>query len=170
MILTNATLAYYPQVLRTNPRSPASNAPIVDIAPDFSLKVIGENKDFALSELRGKIVLMSFWISWCPACNAEQPELERVWRMHYKDGGEVVFLGVDLPEPEEDAIHYLKKYNVSYVNVGDPDGLVIFLYGVRVTPTTFFITKEGKIAFKYEGPLEEKQIHSFIEFTRRFGN
>jgi len=166
MFVTNAALAYYPQLLRGSPRAPSMGAPVVDTAPDFTLKVIAENKRFTLSSLRGKIVLMNFWISWCPTCNAEQAEVERVWKTHYKDS-DVVFVGVDLPEPEEDAIAYIRKYNVSYVNLIDKEGEIIFRYGVRVTPTTIFITKDGRIAFSYEGPLEEKQIHSFIEYTRR---
>jgi cytochrome c biogenesis protein CcmG/thiol:disulfide interchange protein DsbE len=104
-----------------------------------------------LEDLRGKVVFLNFWASWCPPCRAEARTLEAVWQ-RYKDRG-VVFLGVNIQDKEEAARAFLKEFGITYLNGWDPTNKVAIDYGVWGIPETFYIDREGRITFKQVGAL-----------------
>jgi cytochrome c biogenesis protein CcmG/thiol:disulfide interchange protein DsbE len=83
-------------------------------APNFTLTTFA-GEEISLSSLKGKVVLVNFWASWCKPCEEEAADLESAWR-YYQPGGEVVFLGVDYVDTESSALDYLQKFDITYPN------------------------------------------------------
>jgi len=133
------------------------------LAPDFTLDTL-DGKRITLSELRGKIVVVNFWATWCLPCRAETPALEKAYEQ-YKDSG-VVILGLNLTN--QDALSeveaFVQEFELSYPILLDRDGSVGYLYQIKGLPTTFFINREGTIrTVLVGGPMSETFIRSKIE-------
>jgi len=119
-------------------------------APSFTLPLFGGGT-IKIEDLRGKVVFLNFWASWCPPCRAEAKTLEAAWQ-RYKDR-EVVFLGIDIQDTEQAARAFLKEFGITYVNARDESEEVAIEYGVWGIPETFFIDREGRITYKQVGAL-----------------
>ena len=123
-------------------------------AAAFSLTTFA-GSPLSLESLRGKVVVLNFWASWCvPACYEEAPTLERTWRA-YKDKG-VTVVGVDVQDKEEAAREFLARFDHSFPNAPDPRGRVSVDYGVYGVPETFFIDRRGRVRFKHVGALTDE--------------
>jgi cytochrome c biogenesis protein CcmG/thiol:disulfide interchange protein DsbE len=110
-----------------------------------------EGSQVKLADLSGKVVLINFWASWCKPCEQEAEEMEQAWR-YYKDGGQVVFLGVDYVDTEPEARAYLKKFNITYPNGPDLRTQISQLFRIKGVPETYLIDKNGKLANFQIGP------------------
>jgi cytochrome c biogenesis protein CcmG/thiol:disulfide interchange protein DsbE len=145
---------------KTDPReipSPLLGRP----AAAFSLATFA-GPPVSLESLRGKVVLLNFWASWCvPACYDEAPALERTWR-DYKDKG-VVVVGVDIQDSEEAARKFLAKFGHTFPNAPDPGGRVAVDYGVYGVPETFFIDRKGRVRFKQVGALTDEVARKHLD-------
>jgi len=133
------------------------------LAPDFTLDTL-QGEKVTLSDLRGKIVIINLWATWCPPCRAETPALENSYEQ-YKDSG-VVILGVDLTNQdlESDVIAFVQEFGLTYPILLDRDGSVSALYQLKGLPTTFFVNREGIIrTVVVGGPMSETFIRSKIE-------
>ncbi len=133
------------------------------LAPDFTLDTL-EGEKVTLSGLRGKIVVVNFWATWCLPCRAETPALEKTYEQ-YKDSG-VVILGVNLTDQDSlrDVESFVQEFELTYPIPLDRDGGVGFLYQIQGLPTTFFINREGIIrTVAVGGPMSETFIRSKIE-------
>ncbi|BCX05552.1 MAG: membrane protein [Candidatus Roseilinea sp.] len=135
-------------------------------APDFTLTLYpGYRADLPeqirLSDLRGNVVVMNFWASWCVECYKEADALEAVYRK-YKDRG-VIFLGIDYLDTEAPALAYLKQYNVTYPNGLDVQQQIARAYRITGVPETFFIDKDGIVRDVVIAPLTEAQLIAKIE-------
>jgi cytochrome c biogenesis protein CcmG, thiol:disulfide interchange protein DsbE len=120
-------------------------------APDFSLTTF-DGQNYKLSDLRGKVVLVNFWASWCKPCEQEAADLENAWR-NYQPGGEVVFLGVDWTDTEPRAMDYLTKFDISYPNGPDLGTRVSQGYRTTGVPETYIVDKQGNLAFVKLSPF-----------------
>lgn len=119
-------------------------------APPFTLPPF-EGENIGLESLRGKVVFLNFWASWCAPCRAEARTLEAAW-LKYRGQG-VVFVGVDIQDKEEDAREFLREFGVTYPNVRDASGRAAIDYGVWGIPETFVIDRTGRITYKHVGAL-----------------
>jgi cytochrome c biogenesis protein CcmG/thiol:disulfide interchange protein DsbE len=148
----------------TNPREIPS--PLLGrAATPFALTTF-DKAPLALEDLRGKIVVLNFWASWCiPACYDEAPALERTW-LAYKDKG-VVVVGVNVQDTEAPAKKFLARFGHSFPNAPDPKGHVAVDYGVYGVPETFFIDRRGRVRFKHVGALTDeaarRRLDSLLE-------
>jgi cytochrome c biogenesis protein CcmG/thiol:disulfide interchange protein DsbE len=115
-----------------------------------------------LATLRGKVVVLNFWASWCyPACYEEAPALERGWRA-YRDRG-VVVLGVDIQDKDEAARKFIGDFSLTFTNAPDREGKVSVDYGVYGVPETFFIDADGHIRAKHVGTVSDEVFRATVD-------
>jgi cytochrome c biogenesis protein CcmG/thiol:disulfide interchange protein DsbE len=145
---------------RTDPRDIPS--PLVG-KPASSFKLTAfDGKPLSLEALRGQVVIVNFWASWCyPACYEEAPSLERAWKT-YKDRGLMV-VGINFQDKDEPAKRFLTQFGHTFPNAPDPAGRVSVDYGVYGVPETYFIDKKGRVRFKQVGPVSDETLKSQIE-------
>lgn len=133
-----------------------------ELAPDFTLTSF-DGEDFVLSEMRGQVVVINFWASWCVPCEDEAEYLEEAW-IYFEDRGDVVFLGIDYSDTETKALAFLNRFGVTYPNAPDLGTRVAQAYGILGVPETYIIDANGTIAFVMIGPFQStSQITSRIE-------
>jgi cytochrome c biogenesis protein CcmG/thiol:disulfide interchange protein DsbE len=115
------------------------------------------------NDLRGKVVLINFWASWCKPCEQEAAELQQAW-LEYEPTGEVVFIGVDYVDTETDARIYLKKFGITYSNGPDLATRISQYFRIRGVPETYFVDKEGILRYVQIGPFTGiEQIRAQID-------
>lgn len=117
-------------------------------APDFTLKA-DSGKNMRLHELRGTVVMINFWATWCGPCREEMPKLEELHRQYHKAG--FTLLGVNLDDTPGNAIDMAKKLGVSFPILFDKDKQVSKLYRVSAMPMTVLIDRDGKIRYLHRG-------------------
>ncbi len=135
-------------------------------APDFSLKSdSGEN--LRLSELRGEVVLINFWASWCGPCRQEMPVLSEL-HDKYKAMGFTV-LGVNVEENSDEARKLLKDMPVSFPVLFDNDSSVSKQYDVAAMPSTVLVDRNGNMRYLHKGykpGLEETYVQQVRSLLR----
>ncbi len=129
-------------------------------APDFTLTSF-DGRTLALSQLRGQVVIVNFWASWCPPCREEAAYLEQTWRK-YKDKG-VVFIGVDWVDTKKEALAYMKEFDLTYFNGPDLGTRIAEAYRIKGVPETFYIAKNGELRGMHIGPLRVPELDQKID-------
>ncbi len=129
-------------------------------APEFTLTTF-QGDEIALSELRGQVVVINFWASWCPPCREEAAYLESTWRA-YRDRG-VVFLGVDYVDTEAEALAYIEEFDITYPNGPDIGTLISQAYRIQGVPETFYVAKDGTLRGVKIGPLVPPELEDRLE-------
>ena len=119
-------------------------------APDFTLTTFSGDT-YRLEDLRGKVVLINFWASWCESCKPEAEDLEEAWQI-YRSRGDVVFLGVDYVDTEPEAMAYLEQFGITYPNGPDVRTEISQAFRIRGVPETYVIDRQGMIAHRQIGP------------------
>jgi peroxiredoxin len=117
-------------------------------APEFELKD-PTGKQLSLRELRGKVVFLNFWATWCVPCIEEMPAMEKLYRELKKDG--LVILAVNFQEGPERVKEFFSKHNLTFTALLDRDGKVSELYQAWALPVSVVINKRGEIAARAVG-------------------
>ncbi len=130
------------------------------MAPGFTLTGF-DGRTVTLSQLRGKVVIVNFWASWCPPCREEAAYLEQTWRK-YKDR-DVIFIGVDYADTEKEARAYIQEFDITYLNGPDLGTRISQAYNIQGVPETFYISKSGKLRGLHVGPLKSPELDNKIE-------
>jgi thiol-disulfide isomerase/thioredoxin len=120
-----------------------------DRAPDFQARSVSGDAQVVLHELRGKVVLVDFWASWCAPCNAAMPQLEKLSKEFPAD--QFVVLGVNVDKKLEDARRALERRPVTYANASDPTGMLPKRFGLDTMPTTYLIDQNGVVRLVHKG-------------------
>jgi cytochrome c biogenesis protein CcmG, thiol:disulfide interchange protein DsbE len=128
-----------------------------DKVPDFSLKLFSgygyeDQSEITLSDLRGNIVFINFWASWCKPCEEEALILEQGWR-YYQPDEEVVFLGVDYVDTEPAARAFLERFGNTYPNGPDLGTAISQMFRIQGVPETYIIDATGALRFVKIGPF-----------------
>lgn len=125
-----------------------------------------DGRQINTADLRGKVVLINFWASWCEPCKTEAPALEGAWQA-YKDSGQVVFLGVDYVDTEPEARAFMTTYNVSYINGPDLGTRIAQTFHITGVPENYIIGPNGKLGYALVGGFDSvEQVKSAIEQVR----
>ena len=111
-------------------------------APDFTLGRLDRAGSLQLSSLRGKVVVVNFWASWCHPCREEAPALEAASKQF---GNKAVVVGVDVRDASGAARRFLRKYDLTYPAVHDNRDLTWPKYGLTGLPETFFLDRRGRV-------------------------
>lgn len=116
--------------------------------PDVSLP-LAKGGQVTLSQLRGQIVLLNFWASWCGPCREEFPVLDSLYREHHEQG--LVLIGVDIDAYPEDALPFLKKHPTSFPIARDADGAVSSRFFLDSMPMSVLVDRRGNIRWIHRG-------------------
>ena len=129
--------------------------------PQATLPRLGGSRSEAISDYRGKVVVLNFWGSWCPPCVEELPALERYHKTIAARGGTV--LGINMRETSDAALEYVRRFGLTYPNLRDRDGDYAERYDSRAFPETFVIDRKGLIARKRRGPVDEEWLRANVD-------
>lgn len=142
--------------------APASAAAVSGPAPDFTLKSLGR-KNIKLSEMRGNVVLINFWASWCGPCRQEMPILNSIHNKYVSLGFSVI--GVNVDEEAENARGFIKEVPVDFPILLDTNNQVSKLYKVIAMPTTVLVDRDGNMRFLHQGyrPGDERAYHDMVK-------
>ena len=124
------------------------------LAPPFALPTAATEM-FSLAEVRGTITIINFWATWCPPCQREMRDLQRLYTSHR---GKARVLAVNLGESAQAARKWARQLGVTYDILLDRHGVVAELYQVRGLPTTVVLDGDGRIRRLYYGPVSLEQL------------
>lgn len=119
-----------------------------ETAPDFTLQSL-DGGNVKLNELRGTVVLVNFWASWCGPCRTEMPLLDNLYK-EYRDYGFTV-LGINLDEEHNQALKLLDRVPVSFPILFDPGNSTSESFAVDAMPTTVLIDRNGVVRHHHRG-------------------
>ncbi len=136
-----------------------------EVAPDLDLQFFDgyewEGRETAtLEEMRGNVVILNFWASWCVECRIEAEDLEASWKKYEDDG--VIYLGIAHVDVEPKSIEYLEEFSITYPNAPDLGGDGAAKYEITGVPETFIIDQEGIIQHVQLGPMSSAQLDAVI--------
>ena len=149
--------------------SPIPGLRVGDLAPELE----GESADghvvltdlygapVRLADLRGKVVWINFWASWCPPCQFETPTVRSI-DGRFRDRGLVV-VAVQVQQTVEAGLDYARRYDLEYTIGADVTGAIFHAYKVFALPTQFFIDPNGIVRQIVNGPLDDARATQLIE-------
>jgi cytochrome c biogenesis protein CcmG, thiol:disulfide interchange protein DsbE len=147
----------------------AAGAPLVPSprqgfpAPDFSLPS-RDGQMVQLADLRGQVVIINLWASWCVPCRAEMPAIQRVYERHQARGLTVLAVNSTVQDREAEALRFVDELGLEFPVLLDREGVVSRRYLLRALPTTFFVDRAGIIrSVIVGGPMSEAVLVSQVE-------
>jgi cytochrome c biogenesis protein CcmG/thiol:disulfide interchange protein DsbE len=129
-------------------------------APSFSLRTLDGSRTVSLASLRGQVVVVNFWASWCAECRVEHPALTQAFD-RYRDQG-VTFLGVSFEDGASAARSYARASAVRWPLLDDPGSATAIDFGVIGVPETFVLAPDGRIIAKTSGPVRYMSLSADI--------
>jgi len=126
-------------------------------APSLKLPVLGGRGVHSVADLRGKVVVLNFWASWCIPCKSEAPMLEKAQQRLQQTGAGTV-IGVTYDDSTPDALQFVRDFNVRYPNVRDVGTKLASRYGTHRVPETFVIDQQGRIVDLHRGQIDQAFI------------
>jgi peroxiredoxin len=164
----SAILAIGAALLLSLNSAPRANAQtrrpaVIRIAPDFSRQDLNRGT-VSLAALRGKVVLLNFWATWCEPCLNEVPRFAE-WQEKYGSGG-LQIVGVSMDDDEPPVAAFYREHKLNYPVVMGDEKLGELYGGVLGLPVTFLIDRRGKIRFRHDGETDlnliEREIRKLL--------
>jgi len=118
-------------------------------APDFTF-VSSEGEHIALEDLRGKVVLIDFWATWCPPCVESVPEIRNLYKRYSKEGNFVI-IGISSDDDEQEWRDFTAKNKMVWPQYRDKDHRIVSAFGIRAFPTYILIDHEGIVRYSSIG-------------------
>ena len=129
---------------------PQLGAPI----PGYTAATL-EGDSISLSSLRGEVVLLNLWATWCAPCRKETPFLQELFEEHQEDGLHLVGVSLDTGAATQQVEKFVEDYGVTYTILHDPENRAMELYRVLGLPATFLIDRDGVLRWMRYGPVGE---------------
>ena len=129
-------------------------------ATDFLAESLGGER-VSLADLRGKVVMLDFWSSWCPPCRREAPALAQVYGEY--EGRNIEFIGVAIWDDRGRVEDHVREFGIPYPNLLDDKGRIAISYGVRGIPEKLFVDAEGNLVRKFVGPIEPGALRAVLD-------
>jgi thiol-disulfide isomerase/thioredoxin len=127
-----------------------------EMAPDFRFTVDGAQQ--SLAGLRGKVVLINFWATWCGPCALEMPDLNLI----AQSDPNVVVLGINKQEGEAAVSAYAAERGIGFPLLLDGEAAIHKRYGAPFLPTTYFVDRQGRVAYQNIGPMTESFMRQML--------
>ncbi|MCS6839827.1 MAG: TlpA family protein disulfide reductase [Roseiflexus sp.] len=153
-------------VARENPTALPAVGELNRPAPDLTLPML-DGGSLRLADLRGKVVLVNFWGTWCEPCKEETPALQAAYQRLQSEG--LVIVGVNLrrQEASDDAVRkFVQQYGVTYPIVLDVNGEAARLFQISPIPVSYFIDPEGTIRYVRIGTLTTDDVAALFAQLR----
>lgn len=126
---------------------------------DFTLKDLS-GASVSLSSLRGKVILVNFWATWCSPCKDEMPLLQQYYATHKEE--DFVLLGVNVSDDAEDAQAYITQTGYTFPVWSDPSGSVLIQLNMNGLPASLVVDARGKLVKRWIGPLAQEDLEDVI--------
>lgn len=130
-------------------------------APGFKLAQLENPDSVTLASLKGNVVVVNFWASWCIPCRDEHPVLLEAAARYQPKG--VKFVGIAYNDKPHDSKRWLQELGASYPSLVDPGARTAIDYGVTGVPETFILDRQGVVAYKKFGPLTTPEITQMLD-------
>lgn len=132
-------------------------------APDFNLE--DQDGNFVkMSDLKGKVVIVNFWATWCPPCRKEMPSMQRAWEILKNE--DIMMLAINVGEDSDQIFAFTAEYPVEFPLIMDTDSSVVRQWKVRGLPTTFIVNPAGKIVYQAIGDRDWDSAEILQQITK----
>lgn len=143
----------------------ADEGPVVGLevgnqAPNFKT-TLDSGQAIQLSDLRGQVVLLNFWATWCGPCRLEMPEFEAAYQAHAEKG--FTILAINNQESVEDVLGFREELGLTFPMLMDEEGTIQKQYRIGAYPSTYLLDRDGIIIARHLGPLVASQIQELVE-------
>ncbi len=132
-------------------------------APLLSLKG-ADGRPLRLGDLKGKVVFLNFWATWCVPCREEMPAMERLYRANRERG--LAIVAVNFKETKNEVKRFFEELRLSFPSVLDPEGTAARNFAVRGLPVTFLLSRDGQILWKAIGSRDWDSPEARAYFKR----
>jgi cytochrome c biogenesis protein CcmG/thiol:disulfide interchange protein DsbE len=133
------------------------------LAPDFTLST-PDGQVYSLSELRGRPLLINFWATWCPPCQAEMPAMQRIYKQYQEQGFLILAINATHQDNQADILDFSREYGLTFPILMDMDGTVSQQYLVHAFPSSYFVDSQGTISeVVIGGPIAEALLETRVE-------
>ncbi len=161
LVAASVAIVVLASATRANSDATAPSGASSEQTYNLSQPLLGTSSLFDVSTLQGRPIVINFWASWCPPCNAEAPTLAAAYDKWSAKG--VAFVGVDSTDTAAAGEAFIQKYGWKYPVVEDSSGDMQIDWGVEGLPTTFFIDPTGNIIAQYSGGIDAESLDSYIQ-------
>ncbi len=128
-------------------------------APELSAQSVYGNSE-SLNDYRGKVVLVNFWATWCPPCQAEMPMLVDFYNAHADEG--FVLVSINVRESGREIADFVRRYKMTFPVWLDPNGNALSAFKNQVLPSSYAIDRMGVMRFIWAGAVDQETLEAYI--------
>ncbi|RMH20826.1 MAG: TlpA family protein disulfide reductase, partial [Gammaproteobacteria bacterium] len=132
-------------------------------APDFSLPTLSGGSTLQLSDFRGRLVLLTFWATWCAPCREEMPDMQALWQRYKEQGFSLLAVNIEM-DNQKQVKKFVNRYALTFPILLDPKATVRKRYEIEGLPTSYLIDRRGRFLGKIVGnqPWESEAAQQMI--------